>query len=364
MKKYRILLLLPALVMVSCKKNKPYYKAEYKPLTEAVYASGQVVPRYEYQVFSLGEGILVERYVNEGDMVTKDQPLFRIRNASQEARYITAGEVYRMAQTNYGNDSPILAEQEAALTSSREKLANDSAIYMRTKTLWEQNAISKNEYDRAELNYKLSGNDYKARLKAYQRTRNQLFLELQNAQSQLTVTRDDKDNYTVRSAISGMVYEVYKETGEGIRRGEPVAIIADARQVYIQLSVDEKDIEKVNVGQSVLVKMDIFKGKIFNARVEKIYPRLRSRDQSFRVDAVFTDSLPKVYSGITAEANIIIQQKEHALVVPKSYLVGEDSLWIRNGRKKEKIHITKGVENYEWVEVLDGVTEGMKILQP
>lgn len=353
-----------SLLLFSCGKKQVFIEPEYRPLTEAVYASGQVIPNNEYQVVSLGDGVLIERFVNEGDTVKKDQPLFRIKSETMDARYQTATEAYKLAQDNYGKNSPVLSEIESGLKSSRDKMVNDSTYYAKAKILWSQNAISKNEFDRAELNYTVSKNDYSARLQTYERTKNQLYLDLKNAQGQLTITREDKDNYIIRSYIDGMVYEVYKEPGETARRNEPIAMIGDASDVYIQLEVDEEDITKIKTGQEVLVKMDIYKGRIFHAKVTKIYPRLQARNQSFRVDAVFTDTIPRMYSGITAEANIIIQQKDRALVVPKAYLVGDDSLWVKQNGKKEKIKIVKGAENYEFVEVLEGVNEGVKVLEP
>lgn len=352
------------LLMVSCGRKMNSYTPEYKPLTEAVYASGIIMPKNEYQVMSMGDGILVDILVKEGDIVKKDQPLFRIKSETMDARFQNASNIYKVAQNNYGLNSPVLSELQSMLIVSREKLLNDSIYYTKAKVLMDKNAISKNDFDKASLNYKASENDYKAKLQSYNRTKDQLYLELKNAESQFVITQEDKNNYIIRSYIDGMVYEVFKEPGETARRNEPLALIADASQVYIQLDVDEEDITKIKEGQKVLVKMDIYKGQLFHARITKIYPRLQVKNQSFRVDATFTDSLPPLYSGITAEANIIIQEKEKALVVPKSYLVNEDSVWVKQNGKKVKIKIKKGAENYEWVEVVEGLNEKSKVLQP
>jgi multidrug efflux pump subunit AcrA (membrane-fusion protein) len=119
--------------------------------------------------------------------------------------------------------------------------------------------------------------------------------------------------------------------------------------------VDELDIDKIKKGQEVLVKIDTYPHKIFKARISKTYPMLNQKDQSFRVDAQFTDDVPRVYAGLTVEANIIIQQKEQALTIPKTYLIGQDSVRIEKDGKAQQVKITKGVENFEYVEVLAGV---------
>jgi RND family efflux transporter MFP subunit len=361
----KIYLLITATIFVaSCGNKANTYTPEYKSLTEAVYASGMVLPQNEYQVMSMGDGILVDILIKEGDYVKKDQPLFRIKSETMDARFQNAVNIYKVAQNNYSNQSPVLNELNSVLKVSREKLKNDSVYFSKAKILFEKNAISKNDYDKASLSFISSENDYNAKLQVYNRTKDQLYLELKNAESQFIITQEDKNNYLIRSYIDGMVYEVYKEPGETARRNEPLALIADASKVYIQLDIDEEDITKIKVGQEVLVKMDIYRGQIFRARINKVYPRLQVKNQSFRVDAYFTDSIPPLYSGITAEANIIIQEKERALVVPKSYLVNEDSLWIKQNGKKIKVKVKKGAENYEWVEVLEGLTENTKVLQP
>ncbi|HAI75480.1 MAG TPA: RND transporter, partial [Microscillaceae bacterium] len=109
------------------------------------------------------------------------------------------------------------------------------------------------------------------------------------------------------------------------------------------------------LGQEILVKVDVFKGKLFKAKITKIYRMLDKQNQSFRVDAEFTEDYPKGLAGLTVEANIIVRQKPKALAIPKEYLVGEDSVWVKKGSKIEKVKIQKGVENYDFVEVLQGL---------
>jgi hypothetical protein len=55
------------------------------------------------------------------------------------------------------------------------------------------------------------------------------------------------------------------------------------------------------------------------------------------------------------EANIIIQQKEKALTIPKTYLIGEDSIRIEHNGDSKTVKITKGIENFEYVEIISGL---------
>ena len=353
--------LLTCFFLASCNNDTTEVKPQLKQITEAVYASGYILPEDEYQVYSLAEGYLAKKLVREGSVVEINEPLFIIQGPQQDIRYQNAVSVYEIAKENYGGNSPFLKEAKTALEISRNKLENDSINYFRFKNLWETNATSKMELDRAALAYDLSKNEYEARRQQFEKLKNQLYLELKNAQSQLDITLEDKNNKVIKSNISAMVYQTYKEEGELVRRGEPLALLGKKDNMYLQLSVDELDINKIKVGQQILVKADVYGDKVFNAKVTKIYPMFNRREQSFRVDAAFNDTLPDNYVGLSVEANIIIAQKENALVVPRELLLDKDSIYISQNGNEQKIKLTKGMETLEYVEVL-GVDKNTTII--
>ncbi|GAB4133095.1 MAG: efflux RND transporter periplasmic adaptor subunit [Raineya sp.] len=364
-------LLLPIglVVVVSLKtKNKKenFFIVEYKEMTEAVYASGSILPKDEYKVFAMADGTLSKKMVHEGDSVKSGQILLLINNQQQQIRLQNAQEAYQIAQKNYDyTQSPVLKELQTAIRVAQTQMQNDSVNYVRFKNLWQENATSKIEYDKYTLIYENSKNNYLLQKARYEKAKNDLLLNLQNTQSQLLLNSEINQDYAVRSLLNGKVYEIYKEEGEAVRRGEVIALLGSYQQFYLQMSIDETDIDKIKVGQEVLVKVDIHKDKIFRAKVSKIYPRLSRQNQSFRVDAELDkEQALEGFSGLTAEANIIIQSKAKALVIPKAYLLENDSLWIEKEGEKQKIAIKKGIENFEWVEIIKGLENNTKVLKP
>ncbi|RDB02997.1 efflux RND transporter periplasmic adaptor subunit [Runella aurantiaca] len=346
-----------ALLLTSCNSKTETASPTYKDLTEAVYASGNVFPKNEYKVVANADGYLQQQSVNEGDVVKGNQLLFTLESLSQDARAEAAANIYRQAEANYADNSPILAELEAALRSVRTKLENDSVNYFRYKALYDQNATAKADLERVELAYRTSKNDLAARQKALARTKSQLYVDLQNTRSNFRVNAREGDNYRIRSIESARVYEVYKKVGELVRKGEAIALLGNPNEVYLQLAVDETDFSKLKEGQEVLIKMDAYGEKVFKAKVTKIYPKLNKVDQSFRVDADFVGESPSAYYGLTVEANIVISKNPKALTIPKAYMVGKDSVWIEEGKEKKKIKVQKGAENFELVEVKGGLTD-------
>ncbi|MEM9981066.1 MAG: HlyD family efflux transporter periplasmic adaptor subunit [Bacteroidota bacterium] len=355
------MLCLLLLILEACKEEKST-KPQYKALTEAVYASGNIIPRNEYKVFATTEGYLSKKVVIEGEAVKKNQILFVLENTQQDIRTNDARDAYQMAVKSYGSNSPVLDELQESLRTSRLNYHNDSVNYIRYHNLWQQQATTKVAYEQAALNYKSSLNNYQAQRARYRKTKDDLLRALQNARSQYALQQEQNTDYQLKSEIDGLVYEIYKEEGELIQRNEPIALLGAANEVYLELNVDEQDIDKVKIGQEILVKIDVYPTRVFKAKVSKIYQMLDRQTQSFRVDALFTERYPGEFAGLTVEANIITQYKPKALVIPKAFVIGDDSLWIIQNGKEKKIRFQKGIENYDWVEVQAGVDTTTKII--
>lgn len=346
--------LFPLLILLSCSGTDPI-RPVTKTLTEAVYASGYVVSQDEYEVLAQAEGYVVEKVVEDGESVKKGDPIYILESGQQSSRFALAQKNFAVASQNYGSSSPRLQEALALQRTSLTKLQYDSVNYIRFKNLLEQNATSKAEFDRMRLIYESSKNEYTLQLSRYRNIRDQLYLELQNAKSQLTVAGNESGKYIVRSDVDGIVFKTTKEKGELIRRSEPVAVVGSGKSYYLQLSIDELDINRIKKGQDVLVTVDAYSSQVFHATVNKIFPMVNQQQQSVRVDAVLRDSLPGSFSGLAVEANIIIQRKEKALVIPKTALVGSDSVTVIENGDEKIVRVTRGIQTLEEVEIIQGI---------
>ncbi|TAE21047.1 MAG: HlyD family efflux transporter periplasmic adaptor subunit [Cytophagales bacterium] len=349
-------------VLTACNRSTEGIAPTYRDLTEAVYASGSVYPRSEYTVTADATGVLQQRLVNEGDSIRKGQLLFVLESTVENAQQQAAATALRQAQANLNTNSPVLAELEAQVRNARTRLANDSVNYVRFRDLYAQNATSRAELERAELNVTLARNTLRAQQNTLQRSRNQIQVDVAQNRSQLVASEVAGRNTRVRSFVDGKVYEVFKDPGEVVRPGDQLALVGSGSKVYAQLSVDESDFGRIRRGQEVVIKADVYPDKVFNARVVKIYPKLNRTDQSFRVDAEFTGEQPASYYGLTVEANLIISQRKHVLTVPKSYVIGTDSVWVEQDGKKQKVRFQKGAENFDMVEVRGGLSAGSKVI--
>lgn len=355
---------LVALVGISaCKKTKTV-KAERKAITEAVYASGFLVPKNEYKVYALADGYITGKYKEAGDSVKKGEAILQVQNDATVAKLGASSSAYDLAKNNASDNSPVLADLKNKIKSAEAKARNDSLNYVRFKNMFDANAVTKAQLDQAALAYEVSGNDLKSAREQLSRTKDQLQQELRNAQSTLAASGLEAGNYTVRSMMDGVVYDISKELGEAVRRNDMIALVGESGSKLLQLSVDQQDIDRIKLGQEVIVKMDISGNKIYKARVSKIYPNMNQNDQSFKVEAEFTEDYDLPFVHTSLEANIIISKKDNALVIPRGVLQGEDEVDIKGTAMNKRVKIKIGMQNLESVEVLEGVSETDEIVIP
>lgn len=349
------LFLIATLLLCGCSRDNDSTKPVVKPLMEAVYASGFVVAKDQYEVFAQSEGYVNEKLVNDGDQVKKGDPLYIIASEQQTARAKLARESYDLAFKNFQDNSPVLRELRAALETASTKKKFDSTNFVRYQNLLSKNATSQSEFDRMKLTFENSTNDYLLQRSRYEKTKNQLHLELQNAKSQLAIAADESGRYVVRSEMDGLVFMTNKGKGELIRRNEVIAVLGRKEAFVLELDIDELDVQRVKVGQPVLVKIDAYPKTIFKAKVTKVYPWVDRRQQSLKADAILEQDLPGLFSGLALEANIIIREKQDALVIPKSKLLKGDSVVIKTDDGEKTVKVTTGIETLDEIEIIEGV---------
>jgi HlyD family secretion protein len=333
-----------------------------KPLLETVYASGFVKAKDEYQVFADGEGYILQQHVEEGEEVEAGALLYTLSTKQGQARSEIAKQNLQYARRTTDLQSPILNELKAALASAKTKKDFDSVNYVRYLNLWNQKAVAKIELDKMKLTFDNAKNEYELIVNRYQKALLDVENNLFNAKQQVTIADEDAEKNQIRSMLHGKIFSLKKEKGEWVRRGESVAIIGQANSFFLTLQIDEVDINKVSVGQKILVKADAFPDKIFKARLSKIYPLVDVRQQALQIEAELIDSLPQNFSGLAVEANIIIRENEKALTVPTHAILQGDSIWIEENGKSLKKKVQTGIRTFDEVEIVNGVDSQTVVL--
>jgi multidrug efflux pump subunit AcrA (membrane-fusion protein) len=353
---YSLLLIL----LTFCSKKDEKIQPNLTTITESVYSSVIIQPDSLYQVYAMVNGILERNLVEEGDLVSKGAALAQIINTNPKLNAENALLSYNLAQKNYSGSNAILKSLEEKIKAQKLKLINDSINYFRQKNLWDQYIGSKAEYDTKELSYQLSKNSLNLLKSEFGRTKNELQIQLKQAENNYKNSVTTTEDFKVTSKINGKVYALNKNPGEIINTTQPLASIGSANTFIIEMLVDEVDIVKIKKGQEVIIILDAYPDKTFKALVSKIYPEKNERNQTFLVEANFVHAPEILYPGLSGEANIIIAIKKNTLTIPKEYLIEGTKVRTEDGIKE----IELGLQSMDVVEILSGITEDTWIYKP
>ncbi len=204
-------------------------------------------------------------------------------------------------------------------------------------------------------------------------------LSLENAQEQL-------DDYRVTAPISGTVIEKNLKVGDTLDSANKtantgaIAIIYDMSHLEFTVNVDELDIKKVEVGQTVNITADSLEGKTFTGKVSKvsINGTTQSGATAYPVTIVIDDGT-ELLPGMNVSADILVTERRDVLVVPSEAVERGNTVLVsvksesgktalREGAEESpetpgfvRVKVTVGVNDDSFVEIIDGLSEGDEI---
>ncbi|MDQ3141823.1 MAG: efflux RND transporter periplasmic adaptor subunit [Bacteroidota bacterium] len=343
----------------ACSKKTESINPTLERISESVYASGIIKSKNQYQLYSTVSGILTHIYKKEGELIKAGEPVFKVLNEVSQLQ--TENAQLNASYMDYSVQKAKLNELKVNINLAAVKVSQDSLLLVRQKALWDKQIGSLFELEQRELALKNSRSIFQASKIRYQDLKNQIELAAKLSKKQLEISKNINDDYRIVSKMNGKIYSVLKKEGELVSPQFPIVIIGDADSFLIELQVDESDISKLKLQQTVLVQLDSYEDRVFEAKVAKIYPMMNERSRTFTIEATFKEHPPVLYPNLTVEANIVLITKEQALTIPKSF-VSADSFVILNSNEKRKVKI--GVSDYQKVEILEGITQNDVLYKP
>jgi len=332
-------------------------KSAVRDINETVSASGKIKPHVEVKISPEVSGEVVELPIKEGDVVKKGQLLCKIRPDILKSGYERAVASYNSQKASVGNSSQMLKQAEATFT-------NQSAIYKRSKELYDNKVLTAAEFDNAKASYEGA----KASLEASKQ--NVIGSTYGLAQSSATVKEAQDNLYktTIYSPVDGVVSKLSIEKGERVLgtaqfAGTEIMTISDLSQMDVNVDVNENDINRIVVGDSSKIEVDAFLGKKFKGVVTEIGSSANvvgtTADQvtnftvKVRIDPKsYVDLLKKTTDnpspfrpGLTATVDINTNHTQ-ALAVPiQSVTTRDEKKTDMNGPKKDNTKVVKTANN-------------------
>jgi len=202
-------------------------------------------------------------------------------------------------------------------------------------------------------------------------------LQVENAQTQrsladIQVKQAERrlSQAVLKSPIDGMVSLV------GVKEGEtaviqPVISVVDLSQYHIDITVDEIDVAKVQLGQEVQVTLDSLPGVEVTGKVDRIAPTSTSVNGvvSYSVRVLINKTDAPLKTGMTANASIVLERRTDVLLAPnwavrRDRPSGKSFLTLKDGDKTNEIEVKTGLRNDTFSEILSGAQEGQTVVAP
>jgi len=335
-------------------------------ISKTVVATGKVEPLYKAEIKSKIGGLVKQFFVEEGDQVTFGQKLVEIIPG------VTPVEM-------------VLTRTEVKAAAYNKTVAEKQ--YLRTKELHEQKMISPEKYDRAEADYYIAkarfyaamarlrvleqGSNVKSRIEGVE-------ISEQDLREIEKETKEAISSMTLTAPISGIILSRETDKGSAVipissaYGGTVIMTIADVSEKHFRGDVDEADIGKVNLGLPVKIYVEAYPDEPFKAKLTHISPQGREEDDivNFEIRATINDLENKLRVGMSADAELILEEHKNVLVIQEGAIIYEDGKTYVNVKDetvqegKRKVEITKGISDGLRSEVLSGLEEGQVVIIP
>jgi HlyD family secretion protein len=335
-------------------------KVEKGHIANTVTATGTIEAIKTVNVGTQVSGIVQHLYADFNDKVKQGQLLAKLDTTALKTQW---------------------DQSLASVKQAQAQLNFQEAAYQRLKVLYDENLISRAEYDQAFFNYENAQG------------------LLSNAKSALERAKVNLDYATITSPIDGVVLNRAVEEGQTVAASFSTptlfTIVNDLTKMKVQASVDEADIGQVKNGQRVEFTVDAYPDIQFEASVSEV--RLQPVNTSNVVTYVVILNAPnpdqKLMPGMTATATIFVEEKANALIIPgkalrfipdTSYVnkmmvnkEGKTSavifpqemhekmemVWVRDEESGLRPNmVTSGIDNGTSVEILSGLHEGDEVI--
>jgi HlyD family secretion protein len=334
-------------------------------VARSVVATGKIQPLAKVEIKSKASGIVKRLFVDYGDRVKEGQVLAeldreQLEAAVREARANLLAAEAAWERNKIEAEGPDLPFLKAALERAR-KLYTDGLI---APSLLE-------DADKAwqmGLNKQTAAKSQAAVSKA----------EVAKARAALERYETDLRYATITSPMDGLVLSRDVEVGDAVSsilvlgsQATLVMMLGDVSEVYVLGKVDEADIGRVYMGQRARIVVESFKDKSFEGKVTKISPLGKEKDNvtTFEVRVSIQNPGGELKTNMTANAEIILEEKKAVLLVPESAVLYDKerkpSLEVpdpkANGGKR-KVAVKLGISNGVKTELVEGLKEGDKVV--
>ena len=317
-------------------------------------------------------GAVKEIFAEDGQMVTKGQPIARVYNPNTEFNYLNqeTGIMQQISQMR----SSLLELKNQEFNQDKELLQsqNDYNTALQSfnlqKRLYDAEIGKKTDYDVAlqSLNYQKQRKQIVENgAKSEKVSRNSQFAAINNSINQmdksLSILRSNKNNFLIMSPVSGRLSSFNISLGQNLTTGESIGKVDLMGGYKLIAKVDEYYINKLQNGIKGSLEIN---AQQFEVIITKILPEVK--DGQFSVELNFVDTKPEnLKIGMTFGVKLKLSADTQSMMIPKGNFYKDTNgkwIFVVKNNKAVKRNISLGRENPMYYEVVSGLKKGETII--
>lgn len=341
---------------------------------EFIPVNGVVQPVATIYLDALEGGRVEERFVEDGSIVKKGQPILRLSNTDLElslANQETAVfDVLTQMQNTKNNAVQNTIQQLNQKAEVENALTEAERVYKLNKYLFDEKVIGSQEFKASENNYhyqvarkNLNDKTLKQDAVSNQQQISQMGASYARMQRALSLMRRKVGDLVVRAPIDGQLTSLDAEIGQSKTKGERLGQIDILSGYKVRVDIDEHYISRIVIGQEGEA---VLSGKTYKLRIKKVYTQVNNG--RFQVDMEFVDAVPPgIRRGQSLQIRLALSDETQALLVAKGgFFQQTGGNWIykvsKDGSKAYRVDVQLGRQNPDYYEVLSGLEPGDKVV--
>jgi Cu(I)/Ag(I) efflux system membrane fusion protein len=171
---------------------------------------------------------------------------------------------------------------------------------------------------------------------------------------------------TYQAKDAGIVLEKKAVQGMRFMPGEVLYQIADLSTVWVIADVPEQEIGQLQLGSTAQIKVDAYPERTFDGKVDFIYPTLNSATRTLQVRIQVANPQAMLKPAMFANAQLAVGKGNKVLVIPTSAVIDSGTrqvvlVRLAEGRFEPR-KVTLGGRSNDYVEVLNGITQGEQVV--
>jgi len=182
----------------------------------------------------------------------------------------------------------------------------------------------------------------------------------------LEKTKKVKQRISIYAPQDGVVSDLPVREGMFVKPSKKVMTLGDLSSVWLLAEVFERQSQWVEVGQAAEVRLSYLPGKLWQGKVEYIYPSLDAKTRTLKVRLRFDNPGERLKPNMYANVKIFGGAKENTIVVPIEGLIRtgrEERIIVSLGEGRfEARQVIAGIESGNFVEILNGIDDGDEIV--